>query len=94
MRFLRIFVAVTLIAGLAAPVLGSGQEKAKPQEKMTGQEKAMTPEMKQMMESMQKYGMPGKEHEYLKKYAGDWDIEMKSWEKPGKHTEMVPVTRW
>jgi hypothetical protein len=71
MRFLRIFAAVTLIAGLAAPVLASAQEKA------------MTPEMKQMMESMQKYGMPGKEHEYLKKYAGDWNVEMKSWEKPG-----------
>ena len=36
----------------------------------------------QMMEVMMKYGTPAKEHEYLKKYAGDWNFEMKSWEKP------------
>ena len=70
MRSLSVLIALAFVVGLAASVPASAQEKT------------MTPEMKQMMEMMEKYGAPGKEHEYLKKYAGTWDIEMKSWEKP------------
>jgi hypothetical protein len=56
-------------------LVGSGLALAALQEK---------PQMDpKMMEMMQKYGMPGKNHEFLKKYAGSWNIEMKSWMQPG-----------
>ena len=50
-------------------------------QQMSGQEKPMMD--KQMMDLMMKYGMPGKNHEFLKKYVGDWDIEVKNWAAPG-----------
>ena len=50
-------------------------------QQMSGQEKPMMD--KQMMDMMMKYGMPGKNHEFLKKYVGDWDIEVKNWAAPG-----------
>ncbi|OGD21673.1 MAG: hypothetical protein A2W03_17205 [Candidatus Aminicenantes bacterium RBG_16_63_16] len=73
MKFKTHFFTFLLIAGLAAPIAVSGQEKAATQE--TTQQ--------QQMEIMMKYGTPAKEHEYLKKYVGTWDVETKSWEKPG-----------
>jgi len=71
MRFLLLaaLIGVFLMATQAIPQTYSGQE-------MSAQEK-------QMMEMMKKYGMPGKNHELLKNYVGDWDIEAKSWSKPG-----------
>jgi hypothetical protein len=42
-----------------------------------GQDKVMT------QEQMMKYANPVKEHEYLKKYVGTWDVEVKSWAQPG-----------
>lgn len=38
---------------------------------------------KKMMEQMMKYGTPGKPHELLKNYIGDWDVEVKTWPRPG-----------
>jgi Protein of unknown function (DUF1579) len=78
MRSLRIFLALILVAGLVAPIVASGQEKAMSKDKTKEQEMAQ----QQMMEMMTKYGTPAKEHEYLKKYVGSWDVEMKSWMKP------------
>ncbi len=78
MKSFRIFLALILAAGLAAPIVASGQEKAMSKDKTKEQEMAQ----QQMMEAMMKYGTPAKEHEYLKKYIGDWNFEMKSWEKP------------
>jgi len=37
---------------------------------------------KKMMEQMMKYGTPGKNHELLKNYVGDWDVEIKMWPNP------------
>jgi hypothetical protein len=43
----------------------------------------MSAQEKKMMEQMMKYGTPGKEHEFLKKYAGDWDVDISAWSQPG-----------
>lgn len=69
MKFWSICFAALLIACLAAPFASAGS-----------QQKAMT--QQQMMEQMMKYSTPVKEHEYLKKYAGAWDVEVKSWMQP------------
>src|SRR4030042_878044 len=67
--FLAAFIAVFLILTLAIPAASSAQE--------------MSDQDKKMMEMMMKYGTPGKNHEILKKYVGDWDVETKSWPTPG-----------
>jgi hypothetical protein len=72
--FLAAFIAVFLISILAIPGTSSAQE-------MSAQEK-------QQMEMMMKYGTPGKNHVLLKKYAGDWDVEVKAWSKPGAEPMM------
>jgi hypothetical protein len=46
----------------------------------TGQQ--MSDQDKKMMDQMMKYGTPGKHHEFLKKYVGDWDAEVKLWQNP------------
>jgi hypothetical protein len=69
MKVSHVFLAALLIACLAAPFASAG-----------GQQKAMT--QQQMMDQMMKYATPVKEHEYLKKYVGAWDAEVKSWEDP------------
>lgn len=48
----------------------------------------MSSQEKEMMEMMMKYGTPGEHHELLKKYVGDWNVEVKSWPQPGAE----PVT--
>jgi hypothetical protein len=70
-RFLAIaaLIAVFLIPILAVPGTSSAQE-------MSAQEK-------QMMEMTMKYGTPGKNHELLKKFVGDWTADMKMWSQPG-----------
>lgn len=65
---LAAFIAVFIMPTLAVPRTPSAQE--------------MSAQDKQMMEMMMKYGTPGKNHEFLKKYVGDWDIEATSWSKP------------
>ena len=50
----------------------------------------MSAEDKKMMEMMMKYGTPGKNHELLKKYVGDCDVEMKTWPKP----DTEPRSAW
>jgi hypothetical protein len=51
----------------------------------TGQE--MSPQAKKMMDQMMKYGTPGKGHELLKKYVGDWDVDVTVWSMPGAPPE-------
>jgi Protein of unknown function (DUF1579) len=74
MKIRTILFALLLIAAIAAPGAAA-----------PGQEKAKTPAMtqEQMMAQMMKYANPVKEHEYLKKYVGDWDAEVKAWSQPG-----------
>ena len=79
---LRFFVvlSVALMTALAwLPAPGTAQQ--------------MSAEDKQMQEMMMKYGMPGKNHELLKKYVGDWNIEMKGWMKPGDEPMMSTGTQ-
>ncbi|HSA97019.1 MAG TPA: DUF1579 domain-containing protein [Acidobacteriota bacterium] len=40
----------------------------------------MTADQKKMMEQMMKYATPGKEHEFLEKYVGDWDVTISNWQ--------------
>jgi len=67
--FLAAFIAVFLGSILTVPGTSSGQQ--------------MSDQDKKMMEMMMKYGTPGKNHEILKKYVGDWDVVTKSWPQPG-----------
>ncbi len=74
MRSSRFLFFVALLAvflmPLSYPRMSSAQE--------------MSAQDKQMMEMMMKYGTPGKNHELLKKFVGNWDVEIKSWQKPGE----------
>jgi len=45
-----------------------------------------------MMAQMMKYAMPTKEHDFLKSCVGDWDVEVKSWMKPGDEPAMSKGT--
>ncbi len=66
---------VALFAG--APAFSQTGAPMKP----APQDKPMTEKM--MQDMFMKYGMPGKPHEFLKKFVGTWDMEVKSWMKPG-----------
>jgi hypothetical protein len=74
--------ALTLL--LAGPL--AAQEATAPQ---------MTPEMKAMMEAMQKAGTPGAEHQKLTSLAGTYDLTIKSWHGPGSEptTDTGTATR-
>lgn len=65
-------VAITAVVVLSVPAIAQMQG----QQEMSAQEK-------QMMEQMMKYGTPGPAHEFLKKYIGDWDVEISTWSGPG-----------
>ncbi len=47
----------------------------------------MSADQKKMMEQMMKYGSPGPEHELLKKYVGEWDVDISSWQDPAAKPE-------
>jgi len=74
MKTARMILLALLVAGLMAPVWALQQTTAA---------KEMSPQDKQMMDMMEKYGAPVKEHEFLKKFAGEWTVEVRSWMKPG-----------
>jgi hypothetical protein len=76
--FMAALIAVLLMPTQAVPRKYSAQE--------------MSAQDKQMMEMMMKYAMPGKNHEVLKKYVGDWDVEVRSWAKPGDQPMMSKAT--
>lgn len=68
MKFTRFLALAALITGINLLVLQVLPSLSARQE--------MSAQDKKMMEQMQKYGTPGKEHELLKRYAGDWDVEI------------------
>jgi len=78
MKISRFLMLALLITGFnilliqALPRVIGGQEMAAQDQKMAAQDQ-------KMMEQMMKYGTPGKEHELLKKYVGDWDVEISAW---------------
>jgi hypothetical protein len=84
MRSLRLLLLAVLITGVnivlvqALPSIFSDQE--------------MSAQDKKMMEQMMKYGTPGAEHEFLKKYVGDWDVDITSWSGPGAPAQMSKGT--
>ena len=47
----------------------------------------MSAQDRKMMEQMMKYGTPGKGHELLKKYIGDWDVDVSTWRDPAAPPE-------
>jgi hypothetical protein len=49
---------------------------------MYDQGQEMSAQDKMMMEQMMKYGTPAKEHELLKKYVGEWDVDVSTWKDP------------
>ncbi len=79
LRFFAILplVLATILAVLPAP--GAAQQTSA--------------ENKKMQEMMMKYAMPGKNHELLKNYAGDWDVAIKGWMKPGDEPMMSTATQ-
>jgi len=78
MRFWSFFILFSLAALLLVfPAAGYQQKSA---------------EEKQMMEMLKKYGMPDKNHDFLKKYAGDWDVETKNWAQPGTEPAIGKAT--
>jgi hypothetical protein len=65
--------AITAFVVIFVPAIASTQ----------GQ-KEMSEQDKKMMEQMMKYGTPGKEHELLKKYVGEWDVDIATYQDPAK----------
>ena len=47
----------------------------------------MSEQDKKMMEQMMKYGTPGKAHELLRKYVGQWDVDILTWRDPAMPPE-------
>jgi hypothetical protein len=47
----------------------------------------MSPEEKEMMEIMMKYGTPGEGHKVLEPLIGEWDVTSKWWPGPGAPAE-------
>ena len=43
----------------------------------------MSAQDKKMMEQTMKYGTPGKSHQLLKRYVGDWDVDITTWPASG-----------
>jgi hypothetical protein len=52
----------------------------------------MSAQDKKMMEQMMKYGTPDKNHELLKKYVGDWDVDISTWQDPMAKPQMSKGT--
>jgi len=71
-------IAFFLMPVLAAAATSSSQE--------------VSDQDKKMMEMMMKYGTPGKNHDLLKKFVGDWDVEMKSWSMAGGEPMVTKAT--
>jgi len=72
------FTVLSLAIALAAPAAALADEAAK-----DAAPPEMTAEQKAAMEAMAKAGTPGEAHAQLAKMSGSYDLEIKSWEKPG-----------
>lgn len=76
MKFTRFLALIVLVTGIEFLVLQILPPLAARQD--------MSTQEKKMMDQMMKYGTPGPEHELLKKYAGDWDVEIISYPPAGQ----------
>ncbi len=79
MRSRRIFLTILLVAVFVSTLMAFPQQ----QKQMSQQE---------MMAQMMKYAMPTKDHDFLKNYVGNWDVEVKSWTQPGAEPMMSKGT--
>jgi hypothetical protein len=52
----------------------------------------MSAQDKKMMEQMLKYGTPGKGHDLLKRYVGEWDVDVSTWKDPAAPPEKSKAT--
>lgn len=52
----------------------------------------MSPEELKMMQAMEKYATPGKQHEQLARRVGNWTAEIKHWPAPGAPAETMTGT--
>ena len=75
MKFSRFLLLAVLITGVNIIVIQALPSIVADQE--------MSAQDKKMMDQMMKYGTPGKSHEFLKKYVGDWDVDISTWPMPG-----------
>jgi hypothetical protein len=75
----RILLTILLVAAFVSTLVAFPQQK----KQMSQQD---------MMAQMMKYAMPTKAHDFLKNYVGAWDVEVKSWMKPGDQPEMSKGT--
>ena len=75
MKLSRFMLLAALITGVNVllikefPSLTGGQE--------------MSAQDQKIMAQMMKYGTPGKGHEFLKRYVGDWDVVISTWSMSG-----------
>lgn len=81
MKFTRFLALIVLVTGIEFLVLQILPPLAARQD--------MSTQEKKMMDQMMKYGTPGPEHELLKKYAGDWDVEITSYPPMGQPRKSV-----
>ena len=49
-------------------------------------------EEQMMEEAYMKYAMPDENHEFLKKFAGTWEVESKMWIKPGTEPSVTKLS--
>jgi hypothetical protein len=66
-------LASVLVGALAFTLPVAAQQEGKP---------AVDPQMKAMMEAMERFGTPGPEHQVLLQGVGTWDVESKMWMDP------------
>ena len=84
MKISRFLLVAALITGVNILLIQALPSVFKDQE--------MSAEDKKMMEQMMKYGTPGKEHELLKRYVGEWVVDVTVWPKPGAPAQMSKGT--
>lgn len=70
MKISSLFASVVILAGLFPAAVPAA-----------AQTQPMTPET--LMAQQMKYAMPVAEHNYLKRYAGNWDVDITIWLGPG-----------
>lgn len=73
---LSLIVSLVGLAGIAAA-------EDKPAASSTGKSSKAAPTPEEQMAEMMKLGMPGPQHEMMKKCEGTWKAVTKSWEGPG-----------
>lgn len=72
-KLLPLMIAAALLVSAVWVIAQEGEE--------------MTPEQKEMMEIMMKYGTPGEGHKLLEPFIGEWRVTSKWWSSPDAQAE-------